>query len=99
MGWTMIPSTADILRAVADAARHSEGVGGVLMALPFALRLEQIADKAEQADVPSERVKPWIPRDPSGGRPVPKEFSEGNASIGPQFMVTPRTQHKPEDPQ
>ena len=92
----MIPSTADILRAVADAARHSEGVGGVLMALPFALRIEQAADVAEKRDVPSERVTPWVEPRTERARHVDPAFAEGHAILGPQFFVSTKTQHKPD---
>jgi hypothetical protein len=92
----VIPSTADILRAVADAARHSEGVGGVLMALPFALRIEQAAEEAEKRDIPSERVVPWVEPRSERARHVDPAFSEGHANLAPRFFVAVKKPHQPD---
>ena len=91
----MIPSTADILRIIADAARHSVDQHGTLHVDIFTMRLEQAATLAEQRDVPSERVVPWVEPRPERARHVDPAFSQGNANIGPQFLVTPKTSHKP----
>ena len=91
----MIPSTADILRIVADAARHSVDQHGTLHADICAARLEMAATLADKRDIPSERVVPWIEPRAERARHVDPAFSQGHANVGPQFLVTPKTTHKP----
>jgi hypothetical protein len=55
----------------------------------------RIADLFAACDTP-QPVRPFIEERAKRERAVDAAFSEGNSQLGPQFVVAPPKQHKPE---
>ncbi|RPI81278.1 MAG: hypothetical protein EHM42_09825 [Planctomycetaceae bacterium] len=88
-----MPSVSDVILGIAQCARESADGHGVVDASEFARRLVMLAMACDPD--PAKRVVPWVEPRPERARHVDPAFSQGHSNVGPQFLVTPKTTHKP----